>query len=191
MRWAITRVQNGFEHDPMKSTDPASLQNLNDIVLPAAVSWWPLAKGWYIVAALLLILLAWFGYRSLRRWMQNRYRRAALRELQSLENGMQNEASRDSCLRQIPSLLKRTALSIYPREQVASLAGKDWHRFLNSKLSKPSFAESVAINLDTVSYSAGDLRHVDEQAAADLLNASRYWLKYHQATTGTSGSGKS
>ena len=174
----------------MNSPDPASLQNLNDIVLPATVNWWPLAKGWYIVAALLLILLAWFGYRSLRRWFENRYRRAALEELQSLENGMQNRADRDSSLRQIPSLLKRTALSIYPREQVASLAGNDWHRFLNSKLSKPSFAESVAITLDTVSYSSGDLGRIDKQAATDLLNASRYWLKHHQATTFSSGSGK-
>ena len=173
----------------MNPQDPlAQLQPLRE---PALVDWWPLATGWHVVSALSLSVLAWLGYRWLRHWMQNRYRRAALRELQSLENGMQNEASRDSCLRQIPSLLKRTALSIYPREQVASLAGKDWHRFLNSKLSKPSFAESVAINLNTVSYSAGDLRHVDEQAATDLLNASRYWLKYHQATTVTSGSGKS
>ena len=172
-----------------KSPDPASLQNLNDIVLPATVDWWPLAKGWYIVSALLLILLVWLCYRLLRRWLENRYRRAALEELQSLENGMQNRADRDSSLRQIPILLKRTALSIYPREQVASLAGKDWHRFLNSRLSKPSFVESVASTLDTVSYSSGDLSRVDKQAAIDLLNASRHWLKHHQATT-VSGSGK-
>ena len=175
----------------MKSPDPASLQNLNDIVLPATVSWWPLATGWYILGAFLLILFIWLGYRSLRHWFENRYRRAALQELQSLANGMQNTEDRDSNLRHIPSLLKRTALSIYPREQVASLSGKDWHQFLDSKLSKPLFAGSVASTLDTVSYSRGDLSRVDSQAEADLLNASRHWLKHHRATTVSSASRKS
>ena len=175
----------------MKSPDPTSLQNLNDIVLPAQVGWWPLATGWYILSALLFIVLAWLGYQSLRRWFKNRYRRAALQELRSLADGMRNGEHRDSSLRQIPILLKRTALSIYPREQVASLAGKDWRRFLNSRLRNPSFAESVASTLDTVSYSAGDLSRVDKRSATALLSASRHWLKHHQATTVSRDSGKS
>ena len=175
----------------MKSPDPASLQNLNDIVLPAQVSWWPLATGWYILSALLLIVLVWLGYRSLRRWFKNRYRRVALQELQSLAEGIQNGADRDSNLRQIPVLLKRTALSIYPREQVASLAGKDWYEFLNSRLRKPAFAESISSTLDTVSYSAGDLSQVDKRSATALLSASRHWLKHHQATTVSMDSRKS
>jgi hypothetical protein len=175
----------------MKSPDPASLQNLNDIVLPAQVGWWPLATGWYILSAVLLIALALLGYRLLRRWFKNRYRRAALQELQLLAAGMQSREERDTSLRQIPALLKRTALSIYPREQVASLAGKDWHRFLNSTLRNPVFAESTASTLDTVSYSAGDLSRVDERSATALLSASRHWLKHHQATSVSENSGKS
>jgi len=62
----------------MNSPDPASLQNLNDIALPATVGWWPLATGWYFLVGLLLITLAWLSYRSLQRWINNRYRRAAL-----------------------------------------------------------------------------------------------------------------
>jgi len=94
----------------MKSPDPASLQNLNDIVLPATVSWWPLAVGWYFLIGIVLIFFVWFGYRSLRRWFENRYRRVALGELQLLAENLQQEALRDSCLRQIPVLLKRTVL---------------------------------------------------------------------------------
>lgn len=41
------------------STDAASLANLHDIVLPPSVSWWPLAWGWYLLSALLLVGLAW------------------------------------------------------------------------------------------------------------------------------------
>ena len=164
----------------MKSPDPASLQNLNDIVLPATVSWWPLAVGWYFLIGISFILFAWYGYRSLRHWFENRYRRAALSELQLLAEDMQQEALRDSSLRQIPVLLKRTALSTYPRNQVASLAGKDWHQFLNSKLKSPTFTESAATTLDTISYSSGKLSGIDSRAVAALLNASRHWLKHHQ-----------
>jgi hypothetical protein len=192
MRSDITRVQEGFEYCPnevtqMKSTDPASLQNLNDIVLPATVGWWPLATGWYFLFGLLLIALAWFGYRSLHRWMNNRYRRAALQELQLLANRIhaideRNPEKRDAKLRQIPILLKRTALSAYPRRQVASLSGKDWFHFLNSTEKTSPFTGSTASTLNKISYSSGELSAVDSKAIEVLLTACRQWLKHHQPT---------
>ena len=166
----------------MKSPDPASLQNLNDIVLPATVGWWPLATGWYFLIGLSLIALAWFGYRSLRGWMDNRYRHAALRELQLLEDQIHGADERDANLRQIPILLKRTALCAYPRSQVASLTGEDWFRFLNSTVKAASFTGSTASALNTISYSSGKLSTIDSQAATTLMNASRQWLKHHQPT---------
>lgn len=172
----------------MKSSDPSSLQNLNDIVLPVEVSWWPLATGWYFLFGLLLIVIAWTGYQLLRRWLNNRYRRAALQELRSLANDLQDEVSRDSSLKKIPVLLKRTALSAYPRNQVASLSGSDWHHFLNSKLKNPSFTEVAATTLDRISYSAGELSEVDSNAETALLNASFYWLKHHQPASGPENS---
>ena len=183
----ITRVPNGFENDmnkfaQMMSADPASLQNLNDIVLPAAVGWWPFAAGWYLLLGLLLVALAWSGYRSLQRWMNNRYRRAALRELQLQADRINNTDERDAGLRQIPILLKRAALSVYPRSQVASLTGKDWFHFLNSTVKNPPFTEATANTLDKISYSSGKLTAVDTQATTALLNASRQWLKHHQPT---------
>ncbi len=164
----------------MKSTDPASLQNLNDIVLPAAVGWWPLAGGWYFLLGLLLIAFAWLAYRSFQRWIGNRYRRAALLELQLLAKGIKSASNRETSLRQLPILLKRTALSAYPRGQVASLTGKDWFCFLNSKLKKPVFTDSVSITLQNISYSTGDLSAIDSQIALALIDASRQWLKHHQ-----------
>ena len=142
---------------PIKSQDPASLQNLNDIVLPEAVGWWPLAIGWYFLFGLLLVVLSWFTYTSIRRWINNRYRRMALQQLQLLSESIRNTDKRDTSLRQIPVLLKRTALSVYPRSQLASLTGRSWH-----------------------DYSVGDLSKVDTQAADDLLEACHHWLKHHR-----------
>ena len=167
----------------MKSSDPASLQNLNDIVLPVTVGWWPLATGWYVLTGFLMLALAWFSYRSLHRWINNRYRRAALRELQLLNERIQQAEERDAGLRQIPILLKRTALSAYPRSEVASLTGKDWLHFLNSTVKKPVFTELSASTLNTVSYSTGKLADVDSNASTALLDASGSWLKHHQPIT--------
>ena len=163
----------------MKTLDPASLQNLNDIVLPAVVSWWPLAYGWYFLIGLLVIVISWLAYRSRQRWIAARYRRAALHELQLLEAGIHSNTNRDSCLRQIPILLKRTALSAYPRNEVASLSGTRWYDFLNSTLRNPLFIDTTVARLDSISYSSGELSSVDEQAASALLDISKQWLKHH------------
>ena len=64
----------------MTSTDPASLQNLNDIVMPADVAWWPLATGWYVLTSVMVLMLGWAGYRWIRNWRANRYRRHALQD---------------------------------------------------------------------------------------------------------------
>ncbi len=167
----------------MKSPDPSSLQNLNDIVLPAAVGWWPLASGWYFLLGFFLIALGWFGYRSLRRWIHNRYRRAALQELTTISESLECESQRTHKLRQIPGLLKRTALSAYPRNEVASLSGKDWYGFLNSTLATPLFTDDVTNTLDTISYTTGALNAVDSSSAQNLLSVGRQWVKQHQPTT--------
>ena len=165
----------------MKSPDPASLQNLNDIVLPASVSWWPLASGWYFLIALLLIALAWIGYRSIRRWIENGYRRAALHELQLLVWDIQDPEKRNAGLRQLPVLLKRTALSVHPREQVASLSGEDWYDYLNSQTDTPAFTEPERSLLDNISYSTGNLNDVDSRAETALVEAIKFWLNHHQS----------
>ena len=173
----------------MKSADPASLQNLNDIVMPASIGWWPLATGWYFLLGLLLIVFVWSAYHLMQHWLKNRYRREALHELQLLEKSIQNSTQRDASLRQIPVLLKRTALSAYPREQVASLTGKDWISFLNSCLKNVTFPEPIAGTLEQLAYSTGTLDSIDLASSTALLSASRLWLKEHNAAE-ASGGGK-
>jgi hypothetical protein len=102
--------------------DPAaSLAHLHDLVLPPAVPWWPPAPGWYAVFGLALAAVARLGWRSWQRWRANAYRRAALRELQSL---------RDAAA--IAELLRRTALAVVPRPIVAGMTGAAWADWLDA-----------------------------------------------------------
>jgi len=110
--------------------DDASLQNLHDIVVPDAVSWWPLAPGWWALIVLVLALALVLAIRSLRRWRADAYRRAALREL-GLADGPDT----------IAAILRRTALAIAPRETVAALHGPAWTRWLEESSPHPVPAE--------------------------------------------------
>mgnify|MGYP001824665194 FL=1 len=64
--------------------DPASLDRLRDIAEPSPVSWWPLAPGWWCLLAVLAITVILLVLRFYRQWKADAYRRAALRELESL-----------------------------------------------------------------------------------------------------------
>ncbi len=174
----------------MQSPDPANLQNLNDIILPAPVSWWPLAIGWYFAAALLLVAVVWFVHRSLQKWEENRYRRGALEELRTLTEEVLSTSGCDDSLVQLPILLKRTALAAYPRHRIAALSGKEWHTFLNSKTRTPLFTDAVARTLDIVSYATTNLSTVDAHAVTTLLNASQHWIKHHQPEQLPEGNGE-
>jgi hypothetical protein len=100
--------------------DPAAnLDRLHDLALPPAVPGWPPAPGWYGALALLALAAAWLAWRYWKRWQADAYRRAALRELPSL-----NDAAA------IAELLRRTALAVVPRTVVAKLTGSAWTDWL-------------------------------------------------------------
>lgn len=166
----------------MATTDPASLLNLNDIVLPADISWWPLTTGWYVLLGLLCFVLSWLCFHLVRNWIDNRYRRDALQQLQSLSIELESPATRDTSLRQIQTLLKRTALSFYPRTQVASLTGDNWYKFLNSSTQQPAFPAATTATLQRIAYSSNSLSEISPTAAEDLIKACRLWIKNHRAT---------
>ena len=124
--------------------------------MPAAPSFWPPASGFWILVALVLMLLitaAWFTAQTRRR---NAYRRAGLTLLQSA-----------TTLYEINVVLKRVALAVFPREQVAALHGEDWHRFLQSTCSNAQFS---------------NLKQVDASTpATDSMRAeARTWIRQHR-----------
>ena len=145
------------------TNDPASLQNLHDIVVPPPVSFWPPAPGWYLVAGLLLLLILVLLLRVVIRYRRNAYRRAALAKLASA-----------SSLPQIATLLKRVALAAYPRTQVASLTGDAWLNWLaeSSGLSIPA---PVAVALTRGVYAGADVADISPVTgfAAD-------WIRRHK-----------
>jgi hypothetical protein len=152
--------------------DPGSLQNLNDIVVPAPVAWWPPAPGWYVLVAVVTLLLLWLGFRGMRRWQRNRYRREALRALDDIVRAGPAAAAA------LPELLKRVALSAWPRGEIAELVGADWHRFLDRSAGSQRFGAGAAgRRLEQAAYAPGGL---GDEAFGALCEDTAWWIRHHR-----------
>lgn len=127
------------------------LANLRDIHLPAEAGWWPPAPGWWILAALLLLLpLLWYGW---QRWNKRErspvYRRAALAELEQLHDSYLRDQDSAAFVQGMSGLLKRVALQCYDPASVAALSGQQWGEFLG-KDQQPATRELVINSLNLV-----------------------------------------
>lgn len=151
-------------------SDPADLSNLHDIVAPPPVPWLPPAPGWWVVAAIMLGALAILTAAWAARWRRNADRRAALAELDAL--GANPEPAE---MQTISAILKRAALVVYPREEVASLTGRRWLEFLDRSAGMHAFVDGPGASLETSVYGA------PVGAPGAVLAAARRWLRHHRA----------
>ena len=153
-----------------------ALSQLRDIHLPPPVSWWPPAPGWWLLAATLLFMtLALLVWRRRRRG--NRRRRLALQELGRLRARLESHpAQTQPLVSELSLLLRRVALSCYPREEVAALHGERWLAFLDRTLGgSPSFQSGDGRLLATAPYLPEG--SVDETRLSALLALTERWLK--------------
>lgn len=96
---------------------------LADIHLQQAPGIWPLAWGWWLVIAAVIVTLA-----LILLWLRKRKAHLAAR------NEALNALAQTTSISDINALLKRAALSYFPRETVAGLTGERWLTFLDSQL---------------------------------------------------------
>jgi hypothetical protein len=144
--------------------DPLSLENLHDIVVPDPVSWWPPATGWWVLLAAVLVAVTLVALRIYRSRRANAYRRAALRELETVGSPAQ-----------LLALLKRVALVTYPREMIASLSGAAWLEFLEHEVPN-CFGGRTGDLLLRVDYE--NVRPTTEEFA-QLKFSARAWIEEH------------
>ncbi len=160
--------------------DPASLQNLHDIIMPSPVPWWPPAPGWYAIFAGSAVVAAWFCWRQFRSWRVNAYRRAALDELARIK-GLVDSGDREPAMRKLPELIKRTAMSVWPREKVAALTGSGWLQFLDQAANTDEFTKGSGRILLDLSYAGNQKLNVmpDDQVYL-LIQIVEKWIREHR-----------
>lgn len=163
--------------------DTTSLDRLHDIVQAPEVPWWPPAPGWFWLAGGLIILLVSIGVYALLRWQKNCYRREGLAEINRIEAVVSQASRRPSVVIGLTELLKRGALSVWPRDQVASLTGPLWIDFLNRTRGQK---QSLPLDPKMFSRAPYDERFaagLSEQEVRDLALSARAWFKHHRVET--------
>lgn len=149
--------------------DPTDLSNLNDIVVPPDVAWWPLAMGWYLLTAVVLVCLAAFAWQRFRMWQTNAYRREALRLLASASDS-----------REVAELLKRTTIAVLPRSTVAAKTGTGWVDWLCQQSPQP-MSDMVRNALSNGLYAPATSVRADEgQEFVAVRQYAEAWVKTHR-----------
>jgi hypothetical protein len=155
------------------NADPGSLENLHDLVMPVPVPWWPPAPGWIIVSGALVMVLGWWLVCAIRHWQSNSYRREALVLLGKI----------DGRGAELPILIKRVALSAYPRERVASLTGEQWLAFLDQTAHTDAFTTGAGRWLARLAYEPQLSASLSTADLNGLRMAVRDWILRHQPET--------
>ena len=141
------------------------LDKLYDFYQPPPPSWTPQTIGWYVVFVLFGIAVVWLAIHYLRRWLSDRYRREALRELAL------------SPPEQFSTLLKRTALAAWPRERVASLSGEAWLGFLDETAGSDRFMRTPGSRIEEIALRQVALSGDDER---ELRAIAAEWIRRHR-----------
>lgn len=113
---------------------------LRDIHLPEAIGWWPPAIGWWLLAIMLLLLI------GLTIWLFKRLtRKTAVKTAKKLLAAIKQDKTLDNLqkLRELSALVRRVAVSVAPRAEVAGLTGRAWLAFLDASLKNSPFSAGV------------------------------------------------
>lgn len=97
---------------------------------PGAISWWPLAPGWWILLALLCIAVAICAYLLRRRYQRRAPLREASQRLISLRDD-EGLSSADKAAR-LGQLQRQLAIAVSGRSNSAPLTGAAWADYLNA-----------------------------------------------------------
>ncbi len=162
----------------MNPSDP--LAQLRDIHLPEAISWWPLAPGWWVLGALIIAGLAYAGHFLWQRHHALTYRRQALQEIKQLPNDSQHRR-----ITALFSLLKRVAVSAYPELNLSSLNQAEFIAFIKRTTPKAGF-DQLPANWQTLFYAKDS--EVRVELADQLLLSGTRWIKTHPQTIMLRGS---
>lgn len=99
------------------------LAQLKDIHLPEQVHNYPVSYGWWLLLAFLLIIIIFSIFKWQKRQKLSRAQKLALAQLKKTNN-----------MDEIVSLIKWAAFQYFPRNEIASLHGKQLQEFLQLKL---------------------------------------------------------
>lgn len=139
---------------------------LRDIHLPDPINWWPLAWGWWVLFAIILLI----GVAFIRSCVRPTLRKEALKSLHAIEKAFEESENGAQCVADLSALFRRVVLS---QKKRASLTGDAWLQLLDSQLKSPEFSCGVGKLLVSGPYQP----YVHPEDVEKLLALSRKWME--------------
>lgn len=153
-------------------TEPMEL-DLRDIHLPEPLSWWPLAPGWWMVLVGVILLICLIVF-LIKRYVKkkNSTKTLARNELSNIQKKYRQSKDSHTLVKELSVLLRRTAISVFPRTDVAGLTGNDWLVFLDKVIQRKQFSEGVGEILVSAPY-----KKEIEINSEELLSLCKDWIE--------------
>jgi hypothetical protein len=149
---------------------------LRDIQGLDAISFWPLAPGWWILIGLLLaafvvtILVRIRRQRQIRRWQYQ-----VRLELEQMEKNLTPENSQATAIL-LSELVRRLAIHNYSRRACAGLLGDDWLAWLSQKdPAQFNWSRSARSLIEAPFSPVG--KKFDVQPIKNTIHAMRGWVR--------------
>ncbi|WP_271411748.1 DUF4381 domain-containing protein [Pseudomonas sp. Q1-7] len=159
------------------------LDELEPLIAPAAVAWWPPAPGWWCLPPL-FGLLAWgLWYWRRRATFEETAeaeqpldpaRQAALDELAHLPKPYDG-APAGPWLQELNGLLKRVCRQHYPADQSHTLSGRAWLAYLDNRCPAAGLTRWMIL----VEGAYRPQCKLDDKAIAGLYQSVETWVRKH------------
>jgi len=169
------------------------LAQLNDIIPAEAISWWPLAVGWWVLIGLSILLTALLVSTLIKYYRKYRWRREALELLSEIEQryflqfdasdsgDSQYNDSQSNCSRvnnprvdgELNRLLKQIVSSASTQLDVRAKATGEWQSIIKQRIPVLSLREVEIITTGHYQASAPRL-------SRETFTALKQWLKAYK-----------
>lgn len=111
----------------------APLSQLRDIRGIDAVSWWPPAPGWWVLAGLIVLaFIGVWGFRKYRHTQKANEARRVKAEIKALFDALRTEHNGKKKAAALSELLRLLAIRQYGRHECAGLEGTQWLAWLST-----------------------------------------------------------
>ena len=151
------------------------LEKIVETQAPENISWLPQTLGWKILASVALLLLTRKVYTIYRNYKRNAYRREALTWLEQCQ-----QTDNFDLYKQLPTLLRKTALSAFKRTEISQLTGSQWERWLDKQCQQTSFVSSCPNVLHQLAYMPIKPNTFNADQYQVLLAQITLWIKHHR-----------
>lgn len=151
------------------------LEQLNDIDGLDAISSWPLAIGWLVLIAVVILATSALIWVVINRILFKRsWKNDTRQKLKALEKNLSEQTARETVIT-LSEYLRRIALRRFSRKECASLMGKDWLEWLTQHDPKSFDWKNKGTLLIEIPY-APVHQELSTSQVKDLIQAVKSWV---------------